>query len=226
MRLALFLIAISFTLITVGHAAMAADPVATGAQPSEIAATDSPPLSILWPVSALRTDPVARQNANADFGAARSRITQNQQPAYVLRTGTVMLDTPALATANATTANTSRLASDARAQSADRTQSAHQQRWLLDLFSDTQIELEITSENAPAPGVKAINARELNHEFATFSLTLTPESYLITFADPESSMLYRIVGDSATGYGVITQIDRARMPPVIHLPPRISGEPQ
>lgn len=53
---------------------------------------------------------------------------------------------------------------------------------------------------------------------ATFSLTVTPESYLITFDDSDSRVRYRVVGDTETGVGEVTEIDLRNMPVTLDEP--------
>ncbi|MBK5969014.1 hypothetical protein CCR91_09580 [Thiorhodovibrio winogradskyi] len=173
---------------------------------------ESNPTVILWPTTA-PDELLADQQRSAKASPADGWPSDNK-PEYVLRTGAVMLDTAALAQEQ----RTNRLA--ARANT-DGTADAVPERLQLGLFSDTLLDVELTSRVRPAPGVLSLNGRVPTSDFSTFSMTVSPASYLITYTDPESGRVYRVVGDSSTGYGAVTEIDPARMPPRIHEPPRV-----
>ncbi len=91
----------------------------------------------------------------------------------------------------------------------------------LTFFPDVSVEIEISADSRPSPEILSLNGRLAGQELATWSLTVTPESYLITYDDPQTTYLYRVVGDSETGLGRVTEIDRRDMPPVLHLPPLV-----
>jgi len=84
----------------------------------------------------------------------------------------------------------------------------------LGLFSDKQFAGVITSEARPEAGVLSLHARSDGDDIATATMTVTTESYLITIQDIPNAKVYRIVGNTETGVGVITQIDLKLMPPV------------
>lgn len=85
----------------------------------------------------------------------------------------------------------------------------------LGLFSDKQFTGVITSEARPQAGVLSLHARRDGDDIATATMTVTPESYMITVQDLASATVYRIVGNTETGVGVVTQIDLKLMPPVL-----------
>ena len=91
----------------------------------------------------------------------------------------------------------------------------------LEFFPDAYIEVQVTSESRPTPHSVTINGRVAGSDLSTFSMTLTPESYLMSFSDPDSPYLYRVVGDTESGVGRVTEYDSRRRPPVIHSSPVI-----
>ncbi|NVZ10781.1 hypothetical protein HW932_16065 [Allochromatium humboldtianum] len=91
----------------------------------------------------------------------------------------------------------------------------------LEFFPDAYVEILVTSESRPTPDTLSINGRVSDSDLSTFSMTLTPESYLMTFSDPHSPYLYRVVGDTETGVGRVTEYDPRNRPPVIHSSPII-----
>jgi len=54
---------------------------------------------------------------------------------------------------------------------------------------------------------------------ASFTLTETSDSFLITLQDITNAWLYRVVGDTDSGVGEVTEIDQMQIPPVIDSPP-------
>lgn len=161
--------------------------------------------------------PVLRPVASDQRVATAARISRNIQgddePDYVARIGEVMLDLSILHQPE----NLARQVPRAAVSSESRfLQNLESNTLVFGFFSDTQVAIEFTSKKNPAPGVLAVNGREPGKDFANFSMTVTPESYLITFTDADSEMLYRVVGDSDTGYGKVSEIDRAELPPILH----------
>ena len=89
----------------------------------------------------------------------------------------------------------------------------------LEFFPDAYIEVQVTAESRPSPDTVTISGRVAGSDLSSFSMTLTPESYLMNFSDPSSPYLYRVVGDTETGVGRVTEYDSRKRPPVIHSPP-------
>ena len=143
----------------------------------------------------------------------RQMDSQSQQPEpeiYVARTGAVILETQFILP----------LATEA-GQRAAASARLNPPTFSIEFFPDARFDIQMSSESHPSPDVVSLSGHLPPSDLATFSLTATPESYLMTFDDPDSSMLYRVVGDSATGIGQVTEIDRRDMPPLLHAPPLI-----
>ena len=85
-------------------------------------------------------------------------------------------------------------------------------------FPDAQFAIRIKADSRPRPGVLSLNGQAQGQDMATFSLTVTPESYLITFDDSDSRVRYRVVGDTETGVGEVTEIDLRNMPVTLDEP--------
>jgi hypothetical protein len=88
-------------------------------------------------------------------------------------------------------------------------------------FPDASFDIQIASEARPQTNVLSLSGRVAGQELSTFSLTVTPDNYLITLDDPDTATRYRVVGDSETGVGEVTEIDLSRMPAIIDAPPLI-----
>lgn len=91
---------------------------------------------------------------------------------------------------------------------------------MLDLFPDRSFDVIVDADSRPRPDVLSINAHlDGTDDLSTFSLTVTPDSYILTLQDMKNATLYRIVGNTATGEGRVTEIDLTK------LPPRLDSEP-
>ncbi len=88
-------------------------------------------------------------------------------------------------------------------------------------FPDKKFAIRVDSDSRPRSDAFILLGRIQDQELASFSMTVTPESYLITLQDLDEAILYRVVGSSETGMGMVTEIDLSRIPPIEYLPPVI-----
>ncbi len=221
LRTAPLLITLPIAWLALAGAVMAA--------PFASQATAQAPLDILWPAA----DPTPRESAAQRQSQARR--SANPPPPHEQRSGSVMLDMPALhqlglqdpvpdqhPDQHQEQDPDPRSASRATRQAPPAARAAPAPtRLRLGLFADAQIEVDLSAQSHPTPEVLSLSGRAPGHDIDSFTLTMTPESYLITYADPDSSLLYRVVGDSTTGQGQVTEIDRDRLPPRLHEPPLV-----
>lgn len=91
----------------------------------------------------------------------------------------------------------------------------------LSFFPDRVFDIEINAESRPKPNVLSMNGRARGKNISTFSITVTPEQYIINYQDLETATLYRVVGDTETGRGQVTEIDLKKVPPAYDAPPRV-----
>ena len=133
-----------------------------------------------------------------------ANVSRSAGEAFEMRTGSVALDVDQVLPKSPTTGK--REAS---------TTSFKGSAVTLGLFSDKQFAGVITSEARPEVGVLSLHARRDGDDIATATMTVTAESYLITIQDLPNATVYRIVGNTETGVGVVTQIDLKLMPPVL-----------
>ncbi len=82
----------------------------------------------------------------------------------------------------------------------------------------------VDSESRPQREILSLNGKLQGQDMATFSLTVTPESFLILLQDLDTATVFRVVGDTESGLGQVTEIDLRKMPPRRYLPPIIPGE--
>ncbi len=86
-------------------------------------------------------------------------------------------------------------------------------------FPEQTFNIDISRESRPKKSVLSINGKGRNKRLSTFSMTVTEENYLISYQD--TATLYRVVGNTQTGRGTVTEIDLEKLPPASDLPPRI-----
>ncbi len=156
---------------------------------------------------------ILRSNLAPDHAVQQAQAEVRSDPTgFMARAGGVILDSELL---------NQRQVVAQRIAPTDASRSPMARRFALEFFPDVYVEVELTSEAYPDPNTLVLQGRLPTVELATFSLTYTPESYLITFRDPHSSMLYRVVGDGQTGAGQVTEYDMSKRPPVYEAPPLI-----
>lgn len=88
-------------------------------------------------------------------------------------------------------------------------------------FPDQVFQVTINSESRPKLGVLLLKGYAQGSELSTFSITITPENFFITFQELKSAMIYRVAGSTATGKGRVSEIDIQEMPPIDYRPPLI-----
>jgi len=91
-------------------------------------------------------------------------------------------------------------------------------------FADRAFNIQVDSQARPKAQILSLSGHLEGSELATFSLTVTPESYLMKLQNLETATVYRVVGDTETGEGRVTEIDLREMPPMKHRPPLVPPE--
>ncbi len=158
---------------------------------------DEPPAMILWP-------------APGEAAASSSRPAKANEP-FVTRVGTVMLDANSLLPeVSATSQRTSEPAS------------LQQRRLRLGFFPDQNVVVVVDAETRPAADILNLGARREGEDLGTLSMTVTRDSYVMTFEDLPAARVYRVQGQTQTGVGEVTEIDLRKMPPVLYSPPIIA----
>ena len=165
--------------------------------PLSVAEAQGPPANVLWP-SAMQQSQQQLSLPNGEEGP------------HVLRTGLVELSVDTF------------LPIPRGLQVRMATPAALKGRGLsLRFFPDSQFGVVVESESRPKPDVLSLSGRVTNQPVSTFTMTVTQESFLITLQDLETATLYRVIGDTETGLGRLTEIDIRKMPPIEYLPPVI-----
>ena len=160
-------------------------------------------MDILWAA----TDAAATTQNPADTA------TQPEEP-YINRVGPVTFNTELFLPRSAETGQRNLARSSFRNNQLN-----------LFFFQGQSFSVMVDSESRPNADTLLIGGRLYNKDFSTFSLTITPESYLMTLQDLGAATIYRVVGDTQTGTGRVTEIDLRKMPPIVDGTPRISPRP-
>lgn len=85
---------------------------------------------------------------------------------------------------------------------------------VLSFFPEQEVRITVDSESRPGRNILSLGGHQGENSISTFSMTVTEESYLITYQDLDSGMVYKVVGDMVTGVGRVTEIDLKKLPPV------------
>lgn len=93
-------------------------------------------------------------------------------------------------------------------------QSLKQSELVLAFFPDQDFRIIVDTESSSGNGMLSLGGRRITADLATFSMTVTSDTYLITFQDLDSGMTYKVVGNMKTGTGRVTEYDLAKLPPV------------
>lgn len=88
----------------------------------------------------------------------------------------------------------------------------------LSFFFDKSFQITVVSESQPQKNVRSFIGRQSGHSMDTFSMTITTDQFILTFRDMGNAKLYRVVGDTETGQGLVREIDLRKMPPAYHSP--------
>lgn len=88
-------------------------------------------------------------------------------------------------------------------------------------FPEKTFDIDINRESRPKKGVLSMNGKGRSKKLSTFSMTVTEENYLISYQDLDTATLYRVIGNTQTGLGTVTEIDLEKLPPSYDLPARI-----
>lgn len=91
-------------------------------------------------------------------------------------------------------------------------------------FPEQTFDIDISRESRPKKGMLSMNGKGRSKKLSTFSMTVTEENYLISYQDLDTATLYRVVGNTQTGLGTVTEIDLEKLPPSYDLPARIPPE--
>lgn len=96
-----------------------------------------------------------------------------------------------------------------------------QSELMLSFFPDQDFRIIVDSESTSESDILSLGGRLNSAAFSTFSMTVTTDTYLMTFQDVDNGMTYKVVGDMETGIGRVTEYDLTKLPPVYDGPPII-----
>jgi hypothetical protein len=91
----------------------------------------------------------------------------------------------------------------------------------LNFFPQKGFNVMIERENRLDNNVILLSGKVIGLDISTVTVTITPDFYIINLQDMPNSTIYRVVGNTLTGIGTVTEIDQKKIPPMINLPPLI-----
>ena len=95
---------------------------------------------------------------------------------------------------------------------------------IVTLFGDASYRIELDSVRHLQDGTSVLSGKGADDKPVSFTLTSDQSGFLMTVKDLERNMTYRASGTTLGSLGNVTEIDMKLMPPVIHLPPVVSGK--
>lgn len=148
-------------------------------------------IDILWPTINDYSMPAGNMSINQ----------YNQEP-YVNRAGFVKLNTDLFIP---------KFTEDGKAE--DEKPLFHGLQMNLYFFSGQSSMVVIDSESISKDGIISVTGHPFNEPLGTFLITITPERYLITLQEIETSTIYNVVGNTRTSTGLVKEIDLLKIPP-------------
>jgi hypothetical protein len=89
------------------------------------------------------------------------------------------------------------------------------QQLLLSFFPEKDFSITVRSASrSPRNNILKVRGTVGAHSIGSFTMTIGPDSYLLTLQDLDSTFVYRVVGDMATGVGRVQEIDLSKMPAI------------
>ncbi len=95
---------------------------------------------------------------------------------------------------------------------------------VLSFFPEQKIRITVDSESRPNANLLLLRGHKGESKISTFTMTLTNETYLITYQDLDNGMIYKVVGDMTSGEGQVTEIDLEKLPPTYDAKPVIPDQ--
>ena len=88
------------------------------------------------------------------------------------------------------------------------------QQLLLSFFPEKDFSITVRSASRSRNNILNVRGTVGAHSIGSFTMTIGPDSYLLTLQDLDSTFVYRVVGDMATGVGKVQEIDLSKMPAI------------
>lgn len=94
----------------------------------------------------------------------------------------------------------------------------------ISFFNDQNVQIVVDSESRSKDNILSLGGHKNENVISTFSMTISDESYLITYHDLDNGLVYKVVGDIETGMGKVTEIDLKKLPPVFDSEPIVPSQ--
>lgn len=88
-------------------------------------------------------------------------------------------------------------------------------------FPEQTYNIDVNHDSRPQKEMLSVNGKGRNKKLSTFSMTVTEDNYIMNYQDLDSATLYRVIGNTQTGLGTVTEIDLEKLPASSDLPARV-----
>ena len=88
-------------------------------------------------------------------------------------------------------------------------------------FPGLDFNIIVDTETKPQQDIVSMSGHLQGANLSTFSLTVTTDGYIITLQNLATATVYRVVGDTKTRAGQVTEIDLKKIPPILYTPPLV-----
>jgi hypothetical protein len=91
-------------------------------------------------------------------------------------------------------------------------------------FPEQTFNIDVSHDTRPKKEMLSVNGKGRSKKLSTFSMTVTEDNYIMNYQDLDTATLYRVIGNTQTGLGIVTEIDLEKLPASYDLPARIPPE--
>ena len=88
-------------------------------------------------------------------------------------------------------------------------------------FPEQTFSIDVNHDSRPQKEMLSVNGKGKSKKLSTFSMTVTEDTYIMNYQDLDTATLYRVIGNTQTGLGTVTEIDLEKLPPSSDLPARV-----
>lgn len=88
-------------------------------------------------------------------------------------------------------------------------------------FPEQTFNIDVNHDARPQKDMLSVNGKGRSKKVSTFSMTVTEDTYIMNYQDLDTATLYRVIGNTQTGLGTVTEIDLEKLPASYDLPARV-----
>ncbi len=90
---------------------------------------------------------------------------------------------------------------------------------VISFFSGQEITVIVDYESHSENNVISLGGHQIDSDMSTFTMTMAEGHYLIRYQDLNNAIAYKVVGNTETGLGIVTEIDLTKIPPIYDADP-------